>query len=376
MKSFVRLQNVNPGFNPHNILTAVVSLPQTKYPAPGPSYLGGENAIKFFTDAQRRISQLPGVEASAIAALLPLSGSNSDASFEIEDAPPHGGGPGPDEEIRVISPDFFRVLQVPLLQGRFFNEADTSTSPQVVIINEALARKYFPNGDALGKRITFDDTHKDPKWITIIGVVGSMRHRGLDVDPQAEYYLPHTQFPLRSMIVVARSKLDPRSLTSAIRNQIQSIDSELPIARVRTLDEVVADSIAPRRLSVVLLGVFAAIAVLLATVGVYGVMSFLVVQRTHEIGVRVALGAQRSDVVRLIVGHATKLVGIGTLIGLVLAFLSTRLLSALLYNVGAFDVATFVLVTVALAAVALLASYIPAHRAARADPVVALDHNA
>src|SRR5262249_5373044 len=155
--------------------------------------------------------------------------------------------------------------QVPLLRGRFFNDTDTSNSPPVVIVNEALARKYFPNGDALGKRITFDDPRKDPKWVTIIGIVGSMRHRGLDVDPQSEYYLPHTQFPLRSMIVVARSKIDPRSLTSAIRNQIQSIDSELPMARVRTLDEVVSDSIAPRRLSIVLLGVFAGVAVLLAT---------------------------------------------------------------------------------------------------------------
>src|SRR4029077_2089402 len=198
------------------------------------------------------------------AAILPLSGSNSDSSFEIEGRPPHGGGPGPDEEMRVISPNFFRVLQVPLLQGRFFNDADTSTSPKVVIVNEGLARKYFPNGEALGKRITFDDPSKDPKWITIVGIVGSLRHRALDLDPQPEYYLLHSQFSLRNALVVVRSKLDPRSLRSAIRSQIQSMDSELPIAHVRTLDEVVADSIAPRRLAVVLLGFFAGIAVLLA----------------------------------------------------------------------------------------------------------------
>jgi putative ABC transport system permease protein len=172
-----------------------------------------------------------------------------------------------------------------------------------------------------------------------------------------------------------RSAQDPRGLASAIRREIQSIDPDQPIARVRTLEQVVSESIAPRRLSMVLLGAFAGIALLLASVGIYGVISYLVVQRTHEIGVRVALGAQRSDVLRLIVGHAAKLVGIGTLIGLVLAFLSTRLLSALLYNVGAFDVTTFVFVTIVLAAVALLASYIPALRAARADPVVALGHD-
>jgi putative ABC transport system permease protein len=177
------------------------------------------------------------------------------------------------------------------------------------------------------------------------------------------------------MILAVRSKQDPRSLTSAIRREIQSIDPDQPIASVRTLEAVAADSVAPRRMSMVLLGAFAVIALLLASVGIYGVISYLVVQRTHEIGVRMALGAQRHDVLRLVVGHAAKLVGIGSLIGLVLAFLSTRTLSALLYNVGAFDVATFVFVTVALAMVALLASYIPALRATRADPMIALSHN-
>jgi putative ABC transport system permease protein len=177
------------------------------------------------------------------------------------------------------------------------------------------------------------------------------------------------------MILTVRSRQGPRTLTSAIRREIQSLDPDQPIANVRTLESVTADAIAPRRMSMVLLGAFAGIALLLASVGIYGVISYLVVQRTHEIGVRMALGAQRSDVLRLIVGHAAKLVGIGTLIGLILAFLSTRLLSALLYNVGAFDATTFLFVTVALAAVALLASYIPALRAARADPVVALGHD-
>src|SRR5207302_3899149 len=230
--------------------------------------------------------------------------------------------------------------------------------------------------DALGKRITFSDPRKpDAKWLTIVGIVRSIRHRALDVDPAPEYYLPLAQRPQSSMILAVRGGQDPRGLTSAIRREIQSIDPDQPLANVRTLEAVASESIAPRRMSVVLLGAFAGIALLLAAVGIYGVISYLVVQRTHEIGVRMALGAQRRDVLRMIVGHAARLIGIGTLIGLILAFLSTRLLSALLYNVGAFDTTTFLFVTIALAAVGLLASYIPALRAARADPVVALGHD-
>src|SRR5262249_17109514 len=233
------------------------------------------------------------------------------------------------------------------------------------------------NEDALGKRITFDDPRKpNPKWLTVVGIVRSVRHRGLDLDPAPEYYLPLAQRAQDTMILAVRSRQDPRLLSSAIRREIQSLDPDQPIANVRTLETVTADSIAPRRLSMVLLGAFAGMALLLASVGIYEGISYLVVQRTHEIGVRVALGAQRSDVLQLIVGHAAKLIAVGNVIGLVLAWLSTRLLSSLLYNVGAFDATTFLFVPIALAAVALLASYIPALRAARADPVIALSHNA
>src|SRR5437867_49818 len=197
LKSYTRVQNVNPGFNPNNVLTMEVSLPQLKYPSPGPAYLGGTSAINFFREAHRRIAELPGVQATGCTTTLPLSGSNSDSSFAIEGANLQPGEPGPDEEIRAITPEYFRVLQTPLLEGRFFNDADTADSPQVVIINEALARKYFPKGDALNKRITFDDPRKDPKWITIVGIVSSIRHRGLDLDPQPEYYVPQAQFPVR-----------------------------------------------------------------------------------------------------------------------------------------------------------------------------------
>jgi putative ABC transport system permease protein len=352
-----------------------ISLPQLKYPSPGTFYLGTETTIQLFAEATRRIAKLPGVQATAATDILPLSGSNNDSSFAIEGRETNTGSPTPDEEIRTITPDYFRVLQTPLLRGRSFTDADTATSPLVVIVNQALVRKYFPNGDALGKRITLDDPRRNPKWATIVGIVSDLRHRGLDVDPEPEYYLPHTQMPLRTMVLAVRSTQDPRSLVFAIRREIQSIDSDEPIANVRTLDAVVSDSTAPRRFAVMLLSVFAGIALLLASVGVYGVMSYLVVQRTHEIGVRMALGAQRRDVLGLVVGHAGKLVGIGIIFGLILTLLSTRALSTLLYSIGAFDPVTLVFVTLVLASIALLASYIPAIRATRADPMIALSHN-
>src|SRR3984893_17316358 len=378
LKSYARVQNIDPGFDRRNVLTAEIDLPAPKYPHPGnPDYNHGEAIVNFWNEALRRVRQLPGVEAAAATIVLPLSGSNTDSSFAIEGRAVAEKEPTPDEELRTVSSDYFKVLKTPLLRGRFFIESDNADAPLVVIINDALAKKYWPGEEALGKRITFSDPRKpDVKWLTIVGIVRSIRHRGLDVDPAPEYYVPLAQGPWHAMVLTVRSAQDPRSLTSAVRREIQSIDPDQPMANVRTLEAVTADSVAPRRMSMVLLAAFAGIALLLASVGIYGVISYLVVQRTHEIGVRMALGAQRGDVLRLVVGHAAKLVGIGTVIGLVLALLSTRTLSALLYSVGAFDATTFVFVTVMLAAVALLASYIPALRATRADPMIALSHNA
>ena len=370
LKSFVHLQNVNPGFDPRNVLTMELSLPIAKYPH-------GKPVSDFYSELVRRIEVLPGVEAAALTMILPLSGTNSDGSFTIEGRDPMQDKVFPDEEVRAVTPDYFKVLRVPLRAGRFFDERDKADAPQVVIINQAFARKWFAGEEALGKRITRDDARKpDAGWVTIVGIVGDMRHRGLDFEPAPEYYLPHPQLPYRVMTLAVRSKQDPRALSDMIRKELRQLDPELPVANVRTMENVASDSIAPRRLSVTMISVFAGIALLLASVGIYGVISYLVVQRTHEIGVRMALGAQRADVLRLVVGHAAKLVGVGTVIGLVLAFLSTRLLSALLYNVGAFDATTFVFVPIALAAVALLASYVPALRATRADPVIALTDNA
>jgi putative ABC transport system permease protein len=325
----------------------------------------------------RRISAVPGVQSAAFTNVLPLSGSNTDSSFHIEGRNEMVTKVYPDEEIRIVTADYFRVLQIPLIKGRFFTEADSADAPGAVIINQAMAKKYWPGEDAIGKRVNFDD--HDPaniKWFTIVGVVADIHHQGLDVDPKPEYYLPHPQRAYRGMILTVRSTQDPRALIPTLRKEIQSLDADQPLANVRTLETVASESIAPRRMSVVLLGTFAGIALLLAAVGIYGVISYLVVQRTHEIGVRMALGAQRRDVLQMVVGHALKLVGIGALIGLVLAFLSTRALAALLYSVSAFDLTTFLFVTITLAGVATLASYIPALRATRADPMIALSHNA
>jgi putative ABC transport system permease protein len=368
IKSFARLQNVNPGFNPRNALTFEISLPKIQYP-------DDAAIVRFNNEAQRRIAALPGVQAAGFSTILPLAGTNSDWSFTIEGQPSNDNSPSPDEEKRQVASDYFRALETPLIKGRFFTDADKADAPLVMIVNQAFAKKFWPKGDALGQRVTFGDPKKDPKWITIVGVVGDIRHFGLDTDPKPEMYVPFAQDAYFTTIYVVRSNQDARSLLQAIRHEIQAIDSAVPVANVRTFENVVGDSVAPRRLSVVLLAVFAGVAVLLASVGIYGVMSFLVVQRTYEIGVRMALGAQRSDVLKLVLVRSLKLISAGTIIGLVVALMSTHTLRALLYSVSAFDTATFALVTVLLGAIALAASYLPAIRATRADPMIVLGHN-
>jgi putative ABC transport system permease protein len=366
LKSFVRLQNVDPGFNPKSVLTMELALPQLKYPR-------GKPVIDFYAEVERRVSRIPGVQHVALTSILPLSGSNSDSSFHIEGRSEKQTGVFPDEEIRIVTPDYFRVLETPLLKGRFFSEADSADAPGVILVNQAMAKKYWPGEEVLGKRINFDDS--DPakiKWLTVVGVVGDIRHRGLDAEAKPEYYRPHAQLPYRGMILAVRSAQDPRALVSSIRRELQAFDPEQPLANVKTLEQITADSIAPRRLSVLLIGVFAAVALVLASVGIYGVMSFLVVQRTHEIGVRMALGAQRSDVLRLVISHAGILIGAGTILGLIVALLSTSALRSVLYEVSTLDLPTFLFVTLTLAMVALAASYIPARRATRADPMLAL----
>jgi putative ABC transport system permease protein len=368
IKSFIQLQNADAGFNPRNAVAMEISLPPL-------TYSDNRSQARFYEEAEKRIAALPGVKDAGFTTILPMSGSNSDSSFEIEGRASDDKNPQPDEELRRVSPGFFEAMEIPLLRGRQFRASDNSEAPPVVIINAALAKRYWPNEDAIGKRIAVLRSGSKEKWSTIIGMVGNVRHRGLDYDAQPEYYAPLAQMPDNQSVLVVRSGQDARSLATSIRATLRTIDPAQPIAHVRTLEQVIADSVAPRRLSIWLLGLFATIALILASIGIYGVMSFLVVQRTHELGVRMALGAQRSDIMRLVVGHAGKLILAGTLIGLVLGVAGTHLLAALLYGVSPHDISTFALVTVALGTIALLASYIPAARLVKSDPMLALSHN-
>lgn len=368
IKSFVALQQVDPGFNPSHVLTMELSLPKLHY-------AGDPEILRFADEVQRRVAEIPGVAAAGITDILPLSGNNSDWSFAIEgrEVPPNGSGP--DEEIRHVSPDYFRTLQIALRAGRALSVDDNQEQPRGMIVNEAFAKKFWPQGDALGKRISFDDLKKNPHWIPIVGIVGNVHHVGLDAEAKPEMYLPLAHSAPRTMTLALRSAQPPQTLIAGVRQAVQAIDPGVAIAYVRPMEQIVGDSIAARRLAVVLLGAFAVIAIVLATVGIYGVISFLVVQRTHELGVRMALGAQRFDILRLVIGRAVKLVGAGTIIGLALALASTRALSSLLYRVDAFDFTTFALVTLVLGLIALISSYLPALRATRADPMIALSHH-
>jgi predicted permease len=343
---------------------------------PALTYTDNASQARFYNEAQKRIASIPGIKNAGFTNILPMSGTNSDSSFSIEGRTSDDKNPSPDEEFRQVSPGYFEAMEISLLRGRQFRESDNADAPPVTIINAALAKRYWPNEDAIGKRINIGASVMKEKWATIIGIVGNVRHRGLDYDPLPEYYMPITQTPNSQAVLVVRSSQDPGSMISASRSALREIDPAQPIAHVRTLEQVVADSVAPRRLSIWLLGLFAAIALALASIGIYGVMSFLVVQRTHELGVRMALGAQRRDILRLVVGHAAKLILTGTLIGLAFAFATTHLLAAMLYHVSPHDLSTFAFVTVALGAIALIASYIPTSRVIRTDPMLALTHTA
>jgi putative ABC transport system permease protein len=367
IRSFIQLQNVDAGFNSQNALTMEISLPPLIY---------SDNAsqARFFDEAEKRIAALPGVKHVGFTTILPMSGTNSDSSFEIEGRAMDEKNAGPDEELRYVSPGFFQAMEMALLRGRQFEPSDNADAPQVAIVNAALAKRYWPNEDPIGKRIHIGGSSAKGKWTTIIGIVGNVRHRGLEYDAQPEYYIPLAQSPNAQSVLVVRSQQDPQALTASVRTALRSIDPAQPVAHVRTLGQVIADSVAPRRLSIWLLGLFAALALALASIGIYGVMSFLVAQRTHELGVRMALGAQRRDIMRLVLGYSAKLILAGTVIGLVVAFAGTHLLAALLYHVSSHDVATFGVVTIVLGLVALLASYIPAARVIRTDPMLALAH--
>jgi putative ABC transport system permease protein len=363
IRSFNRLLQVDPGFNPNNLLSIELSLPRAKYPK-------GAERLVFIQDALERIKALPGVESVAATNVLPLSGANDNYAFEIVGRPPDPNGISTSSEYRPITPDYFKAMRLSLLKGRLFDERDTKDTPPVLIINETIAKRYFAGEDPIGKQMKLGFNGHTGE---IIGIVKDIRHFSLDSEPREEIYGPYAQTPLwPQLVLVIRSNSNPSHLAEAVRGQIAAIDKNQPVSKIRTVDQIVSDSIAQPRFRSILLGIFGAVALLLASVGIYGVISYSVSQRTHEIGIRMALGAQAGDVMKMVIRQGMNLVLAGVVIGLAASFALTRIISSLLFEVSATDPVTFVFVPFLLAGVALLASYIPARKATKIDPMIAL----
>jgi len=359
IRSFVRLQGVPPGFATDYILSMQVSVN-------GPKYKKG--AAQFFQEIGDGIIHLPGVKSQGLVSALPLTGSVGWGEINVE-----GYAPPPGQElqvdIRVASTDYFRAMEIPLLKGRFFNEHDTKDSQQMAIIDEKFAQRFWPHDNPIGKHLWFD--HPD-KPFTIAGVVGVVKQYGLESEGKIAVYFPHLQAPDRGMYLVLRTSSDPAGLTGAVVREIHAVDPNAVVYEVRTMQDRLHDSLARQRFSTLMLGAFAAFALLLAAVGVYGVMSYLVSQSTHDIGVRVALGAQPGNILGLVVRQGMELVAIGIAAGLIGAFVLTRAMTSLLFGVSATDAVTFSSVALILALVAFAATVIPARRATSVDPMVAL----
>ncbi len=366
IKSFLRLLETNPGYDTEHVLAADIALSRTRYPEP-------TQQAAFFQQAIQRVASLPGVEAVGVTNLLPLGGADARISFNIDGRPSFPRGETPAARYQIASPDYFRVMNIPLHKGRSFTEQDAKDSPPVVIVSEAFARRFFADEDPIGKRVLIDTVEKNPPPSEIIGVVGDVRHGRLDAKTEMGFYVPYLQSPARNMELVTRSKsIEPSLLTSSVRGVIKEIDKNQLIWEMRMMSGLVARSVAPQRFNMLLLGIFAFVALVLAACGIYGVIAYSVAQRTHEIGIRMALGAQATDVLRLIVGQGMMLALIGVGLGLLGAFALTRVIASQLYGVSATDPLTFAIVAIMLAIVALAACYIPARRATKVDPMIAL----
>ena len=365
IQSLWRLQNVSPGFESENLLTFVVGIPDVRYPV--------EKQEPFYRDLVAGLTALPGVRSAGAVIPLPLSGNAFSISFETEGRPV-AKGDEPSADFFAISDDYFKTLGVSILKGRDFTERDSAKAPGVIIVNQAFARKFFPNEDPVGKRIkpgmmTYEGK---PDWREIVGVVADVRNRNLSSDLRAGYFVPQAQVPFNQMTMIVRTTGDPHAVITAVQNVVHSMDSELPVFDIKTMDDYIGATVAAPRFNATLLVIFASVALVLTIVGLYGVMSYSVAQRTNEIGIRMALGAQTNDVLRLIVAQGFKLVLFGLGLGLLGALASMTLISSLLFGVTWKDPLTFVVVTLLLGFVALLACYVPARRATRLDPLHAL----
>jgi putative ABC transport system permease protein len=383
IRSFYRLHQVNPGFSYDRLWSANISLPEKKY--------SPEQRIAFWQQLTERLRAVPGVEAAAVASGLPLGNNGWQTSYTIEGHPAPPPGQTPLMEACLVSPDYFRAMGIPLRAGRYFNEQDIHrprTGPMptelgeegryfyslnAIIIDDEFARRNWPNESAVGKHVRLGGRDPNGPLATVVGVVGRVKMESLSGGTDyVQGYFPSTQLPFDGMTVVIKGNVEPASLSAAVRAQVAALDPSQPIYNIRTMEQIRDESVATEKLNLTLLILFASVALVLALVGIYGVMSYAVTQRTHEIGIRIALGAQATDVMRLVVGQGMLLAGAGVAIGLVLAFGLTRLMSTLLFGVSASDPLTFVAVASALALVAFVACYVPARRATKVDPVIAL----
>jgi predicted permease len=366
IRSFALVTSVNPGFDPNNVTEAEVSLPQFQYST-------AQQWTAFSKELLARLHAQPGLQDSALAAPLPMDRQGEATfAFNIVGNPPLPPGESTTADYATVSPEYFHVMRIPLLRGRFFSEQDSPANPNVAIISETLARRYFPNQDPIGKQMRFGFPPNGNVSRNIVGVVGDVRDVALSQKPGSMMYVPFAQAPLYGGEVVVRSSLSTSSVAAAIRQEVHSIDKDLPVTDVASFPDALGQSISRERFRTFLLGSFSAIALVLAAVGIFGVISYSASQRTHEIGIRMALGAQRRDVLHLILGQGAKLALLGLGIGVVLAFLLTRLIASLLYGVSATDPLTFGAAAIVLLGVAVTACYIPARRAMRVDPMVAL----
>jgi len=362
VNSFVRLQQVRPGFDEKNLLTAQINLPNP--------YNQPEKKTQFYEQLQQRVAALPGVESVGLITELPLANQAADFGFTVEGRPAPTAGQGPHADIRNVNHDYFRVMRIPLLKGRYFTKAEVHENAKVALISDVLAQRFFAGENPLGQRLRFGSI--DQALYEIIGIVGDVRHRGLDLDLRQTIYFPSLRFGYSNVVI--RTTADPASLAAAVRKEVTAIDPNQPLANVKTMEQWVSESVAQPRLRTLLLGVFSGVALLLSVVGIYGVMSYAVAQRTHELGIRMALGARAGVVLGLVIRQGMTLAVCGVAIGLAAALALTRLMKGLLFGVRATDPVTFAGVALLLTGVALLACYLPARRATRVDPLVALRH--
>jgi putative ABC transport system permease protein len=362
MRTASGLERAEPGFQTRNLLTMVLSLPETRYPR-------AAERVGFIRRLLETLQSLPGVASASAASLLPFAPGANTASFVVEGHRPGPGEPHPLADVRVVTPGYFRTLGIPLLRGREFSDGDSEESP-AVIVDARLARRFWGEGEALERRVSFDEL--DPRWLKVVGVAGDVSDNPADADPRPTIYLPHSLHTPRTMFIALRTAVDPLSLTPAVRRAVASIDPQLPVFAARSMDGYVDDALAQPRFRAALVGVFALVALVLAAVGLYGVMAYAVTQRRQEIGIRLALGAEPADVLRLVVGQGLRLAVVGVGLGMAGALALTRLLSGLLFEVTPHDPISFSAAGALLLAVALAAAYLPARRAAQVDPASVL----